>query len=299
MLQEFIQSINNQYGLQIGLRDIILTMMSPLFILAFVFEYSYLRKKGIVQQIISLKESLLNFSLGATYQASEAIINLLFLALLFSWVEQFQLTQIAINSIWAIGLLFLLEEFFYYWFHRTSHRVRWFWAAHVVHHSSERMNFSTAMRQSIFYPLSGNFLFFLPIVLIGFSAEAVFAMYAINLVYQYFIHTQIIGKLHSSIEYIFNTPSHHRAHHGRNELYIDKNYGGILIIFDRLFGTFQAEEEYEPVKFGIVRQIHSLNLLTVNCHEWKSMFADCLALKSLKPLYKPPEWQHEQVNQSN
>lgn len=290
MIQEFIQTINSTYGVHISLRDVILTAMSPLFILAFFLEYRYLKKKGLAQQIVSIKESILNFSLGATYQIAEGLVNLLFLAVLLKWVEQFQLFHIPATTLGAIALLLILEEFFYYWFHRTSHRVRWFWAAHVVHHSSERMNLSTAMRQSIFYPLSGNFLFFLPIVLIGFSAEAVFAMYAVNLAYQYFVHTQVISKLHPAFEFIFNTPSHHRAHHGRNEKYIDKNYGGILIIFDRLFGTFVEEDEDVPVEYGIVRQIDTLNLIKVNVHEWKDMFGDVIRTKSLKPFYKPPEW---------
>lgn len=290
MLDQFIQNINDQYGIHIGLRDVILGGLTPLFVLGFVLEYRYLKNKKLAQQIISIKESILNFSLGAIYSIAEGIINLLFLAVFLKWIEQFQFFQIPVNTVWAVALLFVLEEFFYYWYHRCSHRVRWFWAAHVVHHSSKRMNLSTAMRQSVMYPFSGNFLFFLPIVLIGFSAEAVFAMYAVNLAYQFFIHTQVIGKLHPAIEYFFNTPSHHRAHHGRNDKYIDKNYGGIVIIFDRMFGTFVEEDENEPVEYGIVRQIDSLNPIKVNFHEWVDMFKDVVRLKSLKPIYKPPEW---------
>lgn len=284
-------------GFHVSLRDIILLGMSPLFLAAFVFEYRYLKKRGVVAQFIVIKESAINFLLGGTYQIAEALISLLFLAAFLSWFEQFQLFYIPVDGPLSLMLLFFLTEFFYYWYHRASHRIRWFWCAHVVHHSSENMNFSTAMRQSIMYPFSGNFLFFLPVVLMGFSAEAVFACYAVNLAYQYFVHTQQIPKLHRLIELVFNTPSHHRAHHGRNSKYIDKNYGGVVIFFDRWFGTFVEEDEDVPVDYGIPRQIHSLNLFTINFHEWFDMLGDasrpgCIAQR-LKHFWKPPEWKRD------
>lgn len=293
-MQSLLDLLNDQYGLHVTLRDLILFGMSPIFILTFVAEFIYLKKKGVLDKFIDLKESITNFMLGGTYQIAEGIVNLVFLAVFLKWFEQFQFFQIPVNGVLAALVLFFIEEFCYYWYHRTSHRVRWFWCAHVVHHSSENMNFSTAMRQSVMYPVSGNFLFFLPAILIGFSAEAVFACYAFNLAYQYFIHTQQIPKLHPVIEFIFNTPSHHRAHHGRNDKYIDQNFGGVLIIFDRLFGTFVEEDENEPVDYGIPRQIHTLNLFTINFHEWKDMFNDMrqpgTLFERLKHLYMPPEW---------
>ena len=289
--------MNSQYGTHIGMREIILTLMSPFFVAAFIAEYYYLKRKGLVQQIVNIKESVLNFSLGATYQIAEGIVGLLFLFAFLQWVEQFQVFTLSVNALSAAVLLLFLEEFCYYWFHRSSHRIRWFWAAHVVHHSSERMNLSTAMRQSIMYPVSGNFIFFLPAIFIGFSADAVFACYAVNLSFQYFVHTQVVGKLHPWIEYIFNTPSHHRAHHGRNTKYIDKNYGGIFIIFDRMFGTFVEEDENEPVDYGIPNQINSMNFITVNFYEWKAMFKDMANpgkfSQRLKHLWKPPEWERQ------
>ncbi len=299
-MSAFLEMLGAKVGFHISLRDFILLGMSPLFLATFYFEYRYLQKRGVVEQFIVLRESVVNFLLGGTYQIAEALISLLFLAVFLSWVEQFQLFNIAVDGPLPLLALFFLTEFFYYWYHRASHRIRWFWCAHVVHHSSENMNFSTAMRQSIMYPVSGNFLFFLPVVLIGFSAEAVFAAYAVNLAYQYFIHTQQIPKLHPLVEAFFNTPSHHRAHHGRNDRYIDKNFGGVVIIFDRWFGTFVEEDETEPVDYGIPRQIHSLNLLTINFHEWIDMFRDAsrpgALWQRLKHFWKPPEWKraHEQ-----
>ncbi|MEM8593988.1 MAG: sterol desaturase family protein, partial [Pseudomonadota bacterium] len=237
-MDALLELLNTQYGLHVTLRDLILFGLSPVFIATFIAEVAYLKRKGVLDKFIDLKESIMNFTLGGAYQIAEGVVNLVLLAGFLAWFETFQVTQIPVDGVLSALLLFVLVEFFYYWYHRSSHRIRWFWCAHVVHHSSENMNFSTAMRQSIMYPISGNFIFFLPVILIGFSAEAVFACYAVNLAYQYFIHTQQIPKLHPWIEFVFNTPSHHRAHHGVNEKYIDMNYGGIVIVFDRLFNTF-------------------------------------------------------------
>ena len=192
-------------------------------------------------------------------------------------------------------LLFVSLEFCYYWFHRASHRIRWFWCAHVVHHGSEFMNFTAAMRQSWLYTFAGNWLFYVPMVWIGFEPKAVLLALSINLGYQFFVHTQWVGKLHPLIELIFNTPSHHRAHHGRNPRYIDKNYGGTLIVFDRLFGTFV--EETEAVDYGLVRQVHTHNPLWLTLHEWVAMVRDILrpgpiGLR-LRHLWGPPEWERE------
>jgi sterol desaturase/sphingolipid hydroxylase (fatty acid hydroxylase superfamily) len=197
-------------------------------------------------------------------------------------------------TIWSGLALMLGMEFSYYWFHRVSHRVRWFWCAHVVHHSGEHMNMTTAMRQSLTYSLNfSTVIFWVPLMLIGFPPSAVMFALALNLAYQFFIHTESMDKWPAWAEFLLNTPSHHRAHHGRNDQYIDKNYGGILIIWDRLFGTF--EPEVEKVEYGVVRPIDSHNLITLNFHEWKEMFKDVLqpgplSLR-LKHLWKGPEWQ--------
>jgi sterol desaturase/sphingolipid hydroxylase (fatty acid hydroxylase superfamily) len=181
--------------------------------------------------------------------------------------------------------------------HRSSHRIRWFWAAHVVHHSSERMNFSTAMRQNATNIFNGMWLFYVPLALIGFNPVWIGVAYALSLVYQFFIHTTLVGKLPGWVETVFNTPSHHRVHHGRNPGYIDRNYGGTLIVWDRLFGTFVAEDEQAPPDYGITRPIHSRNLLVLWTHEYVDLFRAMArpgGLQArLKHLWKPPEWDRD------
>ena len=200
-------------------------------------------------------------------------------------------------------LLFLSLEFCYYWFHRASHRMRWFWSAHVAHHSSTLMNFSTAMRQSAIYSIVGNWLFYVPLALLGFEPIWVFFMLTVNLAYQYFIHTQWVGKLHPAIEFVFNTPSHHRVHHGRNPGYIDRNYGGTLIVWDRLFGTFVDENAQDPPEYGITRPVRSSNLIVLWTHEYVDLFRDMAQpgglLSRLTHLWKPPEWQRPAAEKNN
>ena len=207
------------------------------------------------------------------------------------------------NSWLSFLLLFLLQDFFYYWFHRGSHRIRFMWASHVVHHSSERLNLSTAFRQSFTYPISGMWVFWVPIVLIGFEPELVLGSVLLSLAYQFFVHTQLVPKL-GPLEWILNTPSHHRVHHAKNPEYIDRNYGGVLIIWDRLFGTFVEENDDIPLVYGITRQIHSHNPLYLTLHEWRDMFKDAISgkktmIQRVGHLWRPPEWQPENVSTEN
>ncbi|WP_166268724.1 sterol desaturase family protein [Marinobacter caseinilyticus] len=237
-------------------------------------------------------DTLSNITLAGLYQASDVLAALLTVVVYNAFFD-IRLFDIPFNA-WTVALLFVVQDFFYYWFHRAHHRVRLFWCSHVVHHSSEKLNLSTAFRQSITYPITGMWLFWLPIVLIGFPPETVIFTVAISLAYQFFIHTQTVGKL-GPLEWLLNTPSHHRAHHGRNGEYIDRNYGGILILWDRLFGTF-VEEEARP-DYGIPRPIRTHNPLVLNFHEWKAMFADLsrpgLSLKQrVLMVCGPPELSH-------
>jgi len=166
------------------------------------------------------------------------------------------------------------------------------WASHVTHHSSERLNLSTAFRQSLTYPISGMWLFWLPLAWLGFEPKAIIAVVAINLAFQFFVHTEAVKKL-GWLEYVFNTPSHHRVHHARNPKYIDRNYAGVLIIWDKLFGTFVEEDPAERCDYGIVRQIHSHNPIVLTFHEWIAMFRDAARAGSmtqrLTQLFGPPE----------
>lgn len=273
-------------------KQVFLIGMTPIFILAVMVEYVVMRRRNKAD-VFDRKDVMANLMLGGSYQVVEVIYHLLFLSVAFDFFYQFRLFTIEMDFItWP--LLMLGMEFSYYWFHRTSHRVRWFWCAHMVHHSGEHMNMTTAMRQSLTYSLNfSTLIFWVPLMLIGFPPSAVMLALALNLAYQFFIHTESMNKWPAWAEFLLNTPSHHRAHHGRNEQYIDKNYGGILIIWDRLFGTF--EPEVEKVDYGVVRGTDSNNLITLNFFEWKEMFKDVmkpgpLSLR-LKHLWKGPEWE--------
>ncbi len=175
-------------------------------------------------------------------------------------------------------LLFVADDFLYYWFHRVSHESRLFWNFHVVHHSSEEYNLSVAVRQSWFSGIL-HWIFYAPLMLLGFAPWMFATMHGFNLIYQFWIHTKVIYKFPAWFEYIFNTPSHHRVHHGVNEIYLDKNYAGVLIIWDRMFGSFIVETE-EP-RYGIIKPIKSYNLLWINTHGWLEMWQAMRERKTL------------------
>jgi sterol desaturase/sphingolipid hydroxylase (fatty acid hydroxylase superfamily) len=166
--------------------------------------------------------------------------------------------------------LMLVWDFAFYWMHRAEHEVRLLWASHVTHHSSEHYNLSTALRQTWTpYP---EHLFLLPLAWLGFEPTMVIATFGLNLVYQFWIHTEAIDRLPRWFEAVLNTPSHHRVHHGSNPRYLDRNYGGVLIVWDRLFGTF--EPETEPVVYGLTKNIHSFRPLTIAFHEHRAILDD-------------------------
>lgn len=198
---------------------------------------------------------------------------------------------------WLFTLVVL--DFFFYWYHRASHRSRFLWAAHVVHHSSEHMNFGTALRQSPTGPLT-RALFYWPLPLLGFDPLVIASAGAVATIYGFWTHTEQIGKLWRPIEYVFTTPSHHRAHHGSNPEYIDKNYANFLIIWDRLFGTF--EEEQAKVRYGLRTNIRTFNPLQVTFHEWISLFQDmgkaADPIEALQRWWRPPDWTPDKEIQS-
>ncbi|HVI47346.1 MAG TPA: sterol desaturase family protein [Chitinophaga sp.] len=193
---------------------------------------------------------------------------------------------------WAWLLCLFADDFSYYWFHRSSHSVRYFWASHVIHHSSQTYNLATALRQTWTGNLTGTFLFWLWMPLVGFHPLMVMSMQAISLIYQFWIHTEVINKLPAPLEYIFNTPSHHRVHHGSDIDYLDRNHGGILIIWDRMFGTFYPEAQ-RPV-YGLTKNIHTYNPLRIATHEWLDILRDLRNARSVRDawhyLFSPPGW---------
>ena len=205
---------------------------------------------------------------------------------------------------WQIGvaywlLILILEDFLYYWLHRFDHEIRFFWATHVTHHSSKQFNFSVGFRSSVFQPLY-RFLYFLPLPLLGFKPLDILFIYAATQIWGIFVHTELIKKM-GWLEYVFVTPSHHRVHHGSNPKYLDKNMGMFLIVWDKLFGTFQEElnkEEYQPIKYGLTKDLENANALTVVFHEWQQIFKDVfqpnITLKErINYIVGPPGYSHD------
>lgn len=212
----------------------------------------------------------------------------------FDFVYRHRLLDFGPTTPLSIAALFLGVEFLYYWFHRASHRIRWFWATHSVHHSPTKLNFSAAVRLGWTNNLAGGFLFYLPLIWIGFHPLAVLAMLAANLLYQFFIHTELVDRL-GALEWVLNTPAHHRVHHASNTACLDKNYGGVLIVFDRLFGTFAAAPEGEPLRYGLVGVAPTLNPLKIALGEWVRMLGEAIHTPGLSrrllALFAPPDYR--------
>jgi sterol desaturase/sphingolipid hydroxylase (fatty acid hydroxylase superfamily) len=273
----------------------ILLGMAPIFLTLIVVEAWYWHKRR--PDNYKLVDTIANGALALMHQGSDAVAWTLVIGVYYL-VYQHRLFDLP-ASVWTIVALVIAQDFFYYWFHRASHRIRWMWASHVTHHSSERLNLSTAFRQSLTYPISGMWLFWLPLAWLGFEPTHIIAVVAINLGFQFFVHTQAIGKL-GWIEHVFNTPSIHRVHHARNPKYIDRNYAGVLVIWDKLFGTFVEEDPAVPCDYGIIGQIHSYNPLTLTFHEWIAMFRDARRMRTpravLAQLFGPPERSHAAIN---
>ena len=197
---------------------------------------------------------------------------------------------------WAWPLCFVADDLAYYWLHRAGHRVRWFWASHVNHHSSQHYNLSTALRQTWTGFIALTFAFRLPLAGLGFEPGMILTCAAFNLIYQFWIHTEAIGRMPRWFEAVMNTPSHHRVHHATNPRYLDRNYAGTFIVWDRLFGTFEPEDPAITIRYGIVRQLGSFNLLHAAFHEWVAMARDVIRAPwrhKLSYLWREPGWSHD------
>lgn len=206
----------------------------------------------------------------------------------------YELTPLEIPVLWWTLLLMLLgQDFFYYWSHRGHHVIRILWACHVVHHSSRKFNLSTALRQP--WTSLTVWPFYLPLIALGVHPAALAFLSSVNLVYQFWIHTERIGKLHRAFEFVFNTPSHHRVHHASQGGYLDRNFGGILIVWDRLFGSFVPETE--SCEFGLTKNIDTYNPLRVATHEYAAIGRDLRAARSWPEragrVLRGPGWQPE------
>ena len=219
-------------------------------------------------------------------------------AVLALYVLIYELTPLRLDpgDWWVWVLLFFADDFSYYWFHRISHESRFFWASHVVHHSSQHYNLSTALRQT-WVPMT-YLPFWLWMPAVGFEPWMVLLAQSWSLIYQFGIHTERIRKLPRPIEYVFNTPSHHRVHHGSNQVYLDRNYGGILVIWDRMFGTFEGEGE--RVRYGLTKNIRTYNVVRAAFHEYVAMWHDVKRAPRMRDkvgvLYHGPGWSPGSVD---
>lgn len=211
-------------------------------------------------------------------------------------MDAFFTLQWHLSHWWVWLLLFIADDFSFYWHHRLSHEIRVLWAAHVNHHSSQSYNLATALRQSWVEQMY-KFFFWMWMPLVGFHPLMMLMMMSVSLIYQYWTHTQLIRRFPRWYEFIFNTPSHHRVHHATNVRYLDRNHGGILIIWDRLFGTFAEEREAEQPVYGITRNIHTYNLFRIAFHEYHSLWNDMVQAPTLwiklQYIFMPPGWSHK------
>ncbi|HEY9262568.1 sterol desaturase family protein [Chitinophaga sp.] len=206
------------------------------------------------------------------------------------------------NGLLYWTVLVLLQDFFYWLLHATGHYIRLFWAVHVTHHSSEHFNLTTGFRSSVFEPIYRLF-FFVPLSLMGFSAIDILIAYYVTQIYGNLVHTQTIGKLHPIIEYIFVTPSHHRVHHASNYRYLDKNMGMLLILWDRIFGTFQEELPEDKVRYGLVKDLENRGPVNIIFHEFIALSEDMKKTEvlsdKLKYLFYAPGWSHDGQSQTS
>jgi len=198
---------------------------------------------------------------------------------LIPWVYAHRVATVPLGTAASIAALFVGQDFCYYWFHRCSHHFRLLWANHAVHHSTNELNLSAAFRFGWTGRLIGVSAFFLPLIWLGFAPRAVFATLNLSLLYQFYIHATWMPKL-GPLEWVLNTPSHHRVHHAANSEYRDRNFGGVLIVFDRLFGTFAAEHDDVPCRYGLVVPLHSYNPVRIAFHEFIALGGDLWQARS-------------------
>jgi sterol desaturase/sphingolipid hydroxylase (fatty acid hydroxylase superfamily) len=265
----------------------------PAFIVLMVLEAMWSRRQTSDIRGYENKDTAASLSMGVinvVVAGGAKLLSIPFFALLY---EHRFVDVIAATGAWSWAILFVTEDFCYYWFHRSHHEVRALWAVHVNHHSSQHYNLSTALRQAVLTPLTGP-IFWAPLALIGFPPVMILTAQAWSLLYQFWLHTEAIRSL-GPLELIFNTPSHHRVHHGANVEYLDKNHAGILIIWDKMFGTFEPERK--RVEYGLTKNIETFNPLRIGFHEFAAIGRDVARAPTLRAklgyILRPPGWSHD------
>ncbi|QNI09439.1 sterol desaturase family protein [Mycobacterium kubicae] len=270
----------------------------PFFLLLLILEWTAARK---LESIVTdearptsgayfTRDSVASISMGLVSIATTAAwktLALLGYAAIYAYLAPWHLPVSGWYT-WVIAIVGV--DLLYYAYHRTAHRVRLIWATHQAHHSSQYFNFATALRQK--WNNSGEILMWIPLPLLGVPPWLVFFAFSVNLIYQFWVHTERIDKLPRFFEFVFNTPSHHRVHHGMDQVYLDKNYGGIFILWDRLFGTFQVEL-FRP-HYGLTKQVDTFNIWKLQTHEYLAIARDWRSAKRLRDrlgyVFGPPGW---------
>jgi sterol desaturase/sphingolipid hydroxylase (fatty acid hydroxylase superfamily) len=267
---------------------------APVFALLIALEVWVLYRRG---QPYPWIESAWSLVAAVGYRLSQ-YLSVVVLSGLYMAVWEHRAFTVPMDAWWAWPLLFVALEFVYYWFHRLSHEVRWLWTTHSVHHSPEQINFAAAYRLGWTGLPALNWIFWIPLVWLGFHPGVVFLMLGLNLVYQFWLHTEIIGTL-GPLEWVLNTPAHHRVHHASNPAYIDRNHGGVLIIFDRLFGTFAAERAGEPCRYGLVKPPKRTDPISIQFNEWLGIVRDLRGARSWREwigyTLGKPGWRPQQA----
>ena len=273
----------------------ILAFAAPLFVVSVAIEWFFVSRKKLAGHY-ETKDAWASMTMGLGNLVSDLLMGFVSLGFL-TWLWQFRAFDLG-HAFPVIALALLAQDFIYYWKHRAAHLIRWFWSAHIVHHSSEHYNLSTALRQPWNNHFTGHVLLSTPLILIGFHPLLIGFVASLNLLYQFWIHTEAIDKCPKWFEAIFNTPSHHRVHHATNPRYLDSNFAGIFIIWDKIFGTFVPELEDEGIKYGVVKPIETYNPVKIAFVEMLNIFKDA-SQKGLTfsqrfaYVFAPPGYSHD------
>ena len=268
----------------------IVTLAVPVFVALILIELAAWKLTG--RGRYETRDAAASLAMGFGNQIAPLLGGAALVSVVWTWAYQYRLFDIP-NAWWSLALCFVADDFRYYWLHRIGHERRWFWASHVVHHSSQHYNLSTALRQTWTGEITAGILFKTPLVLFGFHPNMLAFVFGLNLIYQFWIHTEMIRRM-GPFEILFNTPSHHRVHHATNPRYLDANYAGVLIIWDRMFGTFVAEDDAERPRYGIVKNLGAFNPFVIAFNEWIGIFRDLRSARSLREVIGytlgPPGW---------
>jgi len=289
--------------MSIAREQLLILLSTPLYIIVIGLEIllSHLRK----QDTYSLKDTLQNLYLMALNSGIDLLFRTIYIGVILTFFYEHRLVEPIANPILYWVILLLFEDFMYYWLHRVDHYCRLFWATHFTHHSSSKFNLTVGFRSSVLEPLY-RFIYFIPIAWLGFQPIDIVFIYSATQIWGILVHTEKINKM-GFLEHILVTPSHHRVHHGSNPKYLDKNMGMFLIIWDKLFGTFQEElpaEKYQPIQYGLTKPMGKKDPVNLVLYEWKNIYKDVtqknLTFKQrLGYIFGPPGWSHDGSRQTS